>query len=239
MVRLCRLLTLPGGWSFASEDSKGVEWSGGQWVEIAQSFREGLSPLMCFRRQPILDTLWSGMKTNGTFTPSSWGRAGYPRRPSLLNKKRNCWVKLHGQPLRRVPLRAGWKAFPPSPGTEDLVLTQSPPPDPRVSPCVKAIWETGLQRTRPKQAVRSGNCYKAGQSHVRSNYTQWGTSVFRHPRCLMQTFRNYSPLHTRCVMRCGVPVWIMVTFFRVVSSLSLAGMPFAHCPLERFSKILN
>ena len=91
-----------------------------------QSFREGLSSLMCFRRQPISDTLWSSMKANGAFPPSSWGRMSYLRRPSLSNKKRNHWVKLHGQPLRRVPLKAGWKAFPPSPGTDDLVLPQTP-----------------------------------------------------------------------------------------------------------------
>lgn len=65
-----------------------------------------------FERQHILDTLRSSMKTNGTFTQSSFEGGGDTREePSLLNIKRNSWMKVRGWPLRRVPLPAGWKAF--------------------------------------------------------------------------------------------------------------------------------
>lgn len=49
--------------------------------------------------------------------PSLHGGGALGEELSLLNKKRSCWIKLHSQLLRRVPLNADWKAFSPSSGT--------------------------------------------------------------------------------------------------------------------------
>lgn len=161
---VCWLLMLLEGWPSASEDLEHTRRRGGQWVERAQSL------LMVFRRQETAHLGHTNKHENKWHLPSVFiqGRRACQGRTCPFREKeraeRKCMVNPQGGcPQSR--LEAGIYHQAGAPGRRraqcSRAVVRRPP--------VQATWNRGLYRSALTRAAGPSNCYRAGQSHVRSN----------------------------------------------------------------------